>query len=172
MGTLGLNHCLLLSALLFGIGAIGVLTRRNIIMVLMCLELMFNAANINLVAVARFRPDLTGQVFTVFTIAVAAAEMAFAGGLGMDLYTMTVPRPPEVQRDDVILFSESNSRFLCEVAPERTAEFEAMLGGVPCAPLGRVIREPRLRIRGLVGQTVISERIEELKETWQKPLRW
>jgi len=54
--TLGLNHCLLLSALLFGIGAIGVLTRRNIIMVLMCLELMFNAANINLVAVARFRP--------------------------------------------------------------------------------------------------------------------
>ncbi len=86
MGTLGLNHCLLLSALLFGIGAIGVLTRRNIIMVLMCLELMFNAANINLVAVARFRPDLTGQVFTVFTIAVAAAEVAIGLGLVISMF--------------------------------------------------------------------------------------
>ena len=80
MVTLGLNHYLLLSALLFGIGIAGVLIRRNVIMVLMCLELIFNAANINLVAVSRFRPDMTGQVFTIFTIAVAAAEVAI--GLG------------------------------------------------------------------------------------------
>ena len=86
MGTLGLNHLLLLSALLFAIGAIGVLSRRNIIMVLMCLELMFNAANINLVAVSRFRPDLTGQVFTVFTVAVAAAEVVIGLGLVIAMF--------------------------------------------------------------------------------------
>jgi len=103
-------------------------------------------------------------------IAVAAAEMAFAGGLGMDLYTMTVPRPRGLDRDDVILFSESNSRFLCEVEPDRAEEFEALLGSVPFAPLGRVTDEPRLRVRGLRGQVRIDEGIGELKEAWQKPL--
>ena len=105
-------------------------------------------------------------------IAVAAAEMAFAGGLGMDLYTLTVPRPPEIARDDVILFSESNSRFLCEVAPEKIAAFEAALGGVPIAPLGRVTAENIFRVRGLAGDTIIEKNIADLKEAWQKPLRW
>lgn len=86
MATLGLNHYLLLSALLFGIGIAGVLIRRNVIMVLMCLELIFNAANINLVAVSRFRPDMTGQVFTIFTIAVAAAEVAIGLGLVISMF--------------------------------------------------------------------------------------
>ena len=86
MGALGLHHYLLLSALLFGIGVIGVLTRRNAIMVLMCLELIFNAANINLVAVSRFRPDLTGQIFSIFTITVAAAEAAIGLGLVIALF--------------------------------------------------------------------------------------
>ena len=86
MATLGLNHYLLLSALLFGIGVAGVLIRRNVIMVLMCLELIFNAANINLVAVSRFRPDLAGQVFTIFTIAVAAAEVAIGLGLVIAMF--------------------------------------------------------------------------------------
>ena len=105
-------------------------------------------------------------------IAVAAAEMAFAGGFGMDLYTMTAPRSRKIDRDDVILFSESNSRFLCEVEPDRADEFEACLRGVPCAPLGRVIKEPRLRIRGLRGRTIISEKVAALKEAWQAPLGW
>lgn len=86
MGEIGLNHYLLLSVLLFAIGAIGVLVRRNVILVLMCLELMFNAANINLIAVSRFRPDLTGQIFTVFTITVAAAEAAIGLGLVIALF--------------------------------------------------------------------------------------
>jgi len=105
-------------------------------------------------------------------IAVAAAEMAFAGGLGMDLYTMTVPRPQEMDRDDVILFSESNSRFLCEVEPERAEEFEAILGEVPCAPVGRVTVEPSLIIHGLWGGRIINEKIADLKEAWKKPLAW
>lgn len=86
MGTLGLNHYLLLSAALFSIGVIGVLIRRNAIMVLMCLELIFNAANINLVAVSRFRPDLAGQIFTIFTITVAAAEVAIGLGLVIAMF--------------------------------------------------------------------------------------
>ncbi len=86
MGALGLGHYLLLSAVLFGIGVIGVLVRRNVIMVLMCLELIFNAANINLVAVARYRPDLAGQIFTIFTITVAAAEVAIGLGLVIAMF--------------------------------------------------------------------------------------
>jgi NADH:ubiquinone oxidoreductase subunit K len=86
MEGIGLNHYLLLSALLFAIGAIGVLARRNVILVLMALELMFNAANINLVAVSRFRPDLTGQIFSIFTITIAAAEVAIGLGLVIALF--------------------------------------------------------------------------------------
>jgi NADH-quinone oxidoreductase subunit K len=86
MEGIGLNHYLLLSALLFAIGAIGVLARRNVILVLMSLELMFNAANINLVAVSRFHPDLTGQIFSIFTITIAAAEVAIGLGLVIALF--------------------------------------------------------------------------------------
>ena len=101
-----------------------------------------------------------------------SAWLAFAGGLGMDLYTLTVPRPPEIACDDVILFSESNSRFLCEVAPEKIAAFESALKGVPIAPLGRVTTEPIFRVRGLTGDTIIEKNLAELKDAWQKPLRW
>jgi len=103
-------------------------------------------------------------------IAVAAAEMAFAGGLGMDLYTMTVPRPKSLQRDDAILFSESNSRFICEVRPQHADAFERCLRGVPCAPVGRITESSRFRVRGLWGDTIISESLDALKNAWKKPL--
>lgn len=86
MGEIGINHYLLLSAMLFAIGVVGVLVRRNVIIVLMSLELIFNAANINLVAVSRFRPDLVGQIFTIFTITVSAAEVAIGLGLVIALF--------------------------------------------------------------------------------------
>ena len=86
MDGIGLNHYLILSAMLFSIGAIGVLVRRNVILVLMSLELMFNGANINLVAVAYFHPDLTGQIFSIFSITVAAAEVAIGLGLVIALF--------------------------------------------------------------------------------------
>ncbi len=75
---LTLYHYLSLSALLFCIGIFGVLTRRNAIGILMAIELLFNSVNINFVAFARFiNPQgLTGQVFTVFVITIAAAEAA------------------------------------------------------------------------------------------------
>ncbi len=76
-------HYTLLSAALFSIGVIGVLVRRNIIIIFMAIELMLNAVNINLVAHAQQVQNLVGQVFVVFVIAVAAAEAAV--GLGIIL---------------------------------------------------------------------------------------
>ena len=74
-------HYMILSAALFTIGVVGVLVRRNIIIIFMSIELMLNAVNINLVANARHLENLVGQVFVVFVIAVAAAEAAV--GLGI-----------------------------------------------------------------------------------------
>jgi len=69
---------LALAAILFAIGLYGVLTKRNAVMVLFCIELMLNAVNLNLVAFSKYglTPNLLGQVFTLFTITVAAAEAA------------------------------------------------------------------------------------------------
>ena len=70
-----LNEFLLLGAVLFCIGVYGVLARRNAVMVLMAIELILNAVNINLVAFGAMNGDLGGQVFALFVIAVAAAEV-------------------------------------------------------------------------------------------------
>ncbi|MCX7682078.1 MAG: phosphoribosylformylglycinamidine synthase subunit PurL, partial [Anaerolineae bacterium] len=75
-------------------------------------------------------------------LAVAAAEMAFAGRLGMELDLAALPRTVDVDRDDIALFSESSARFLVEVAPEHAAAFEAMLAGRPCARLGHITPSP------------------------------
>jgi NADH-quinone oxidoreductase subunit K len=71
-----IGHVLVVSLLMFGIGLVGVLTRRNVIVVLMSVELILNAANLNFVAFARLNGDLVGQIFSIFTITIAAAEVA------------------------------------------------------------------------------------------------
>ncbi len=71
-----LEYYLVLSALLFTIGVIGVLVRRNAIVIFMCIELMLNAANLAFVAISRNLGEATGQVFVFFVMAVAAAEVA------------------------------------------------------------------------------------------------
>ena len=76
MDELGVNHFLFLSAALFIIGMMGVLIRRNILIIFMCVELMINAVNLSLVAFGWELHDLRGQSFSIFTIAVAAAEAA------------------------------------------------------------------------------------------------
>jgi NADH-quinone oxidoreductase subunit K len=73
-----LSWYIMLSAALFMIGVVGVLTRRNVFIVLMSIELMLNAANINLVAFSHYLQSLTGQIFVIFVITVAAAEAAVA----------------------------------------------------------------------------------------------
>ena len=82
------NHYLMLSAVLFAIGLLGVMTRRNLIVVLMSLELMLNAVNLNLVAFSYQLSDLAGQVFVVFTVAVAAGEVAIGLGILLALYRL------------------------------------------------------------------------------------
>lgn len=74
--SIPLNHYLILSGVLFAIGVIGVLTRRNVIIIFMSIELMFNAVNLTLVAFSRFLNDMTGHVFAFMVISVAAAEAA------------------------------------------------------------------------------------------------
>lgn len=76
MPEIGLNSYLALSAMLFTIGVIGVLTRRNVIIVFMCIELMLNSVNLTLVAFSSFLGNPTGQILVFFVMAVAAAEAA------------------------------------------------------------------------------------------------
>jgi NADH-quinone oxidoreductase subunit K len=80
------GQVLLLSLLLFGVGILGVLTRRNAIIILMSIELMMNAANLNLIAFSRLHQHLVGQVFGVFTIAVAAGEVTVGLAIVLALY--------------------------------------------------------------------------------------
>lgn len=80
------SHYLMLSAIVFTIGVVGVLTRRNILIILMSIELILNAVNINLVAFSRQLQNVVGQVFVVFIITVAAAEAAIGLGIVIALF--------------------------------------------------------------------------------------
>jgi phosphoribosylformylglycinamidine synthase subunit PurSL len=120
-------------------------------------------------------------------LAVAAAEMAFAGGLGATIQLTAVPSLPshigrgaggegaldslQVLPAAVLLFSESNTRFLCEVRPERAAAFDAALSGVPHARIGEVTPDEKLKILA-GGDPIVLADLSALKEAWQKPLRW
>ena len=93
-----LNQFLLLSAVLFAIGVYGVLARRNGVLVLMSIELILNAVNINLVAFGAFRATVAGEVFALFVIAVAAAEVGV--GLAMVLLLYRSSRSIDLTRID------------------------------------------------------------------------
>ena len=86
--TVGLVHYLVLSAILFSIGLYGVLAKRNAVIILMCIEIMLNAVNIALVAFSRYVTPLalTGQVFAIFVMAVAAAEAAVGIAIIITIY--------------------------------------------------------------------------------------
>ncbi len=105
-------------------------------------------------------------------IGVAIAEMAFAGGLGAKIHLASVPLGEPIDRDDFILFSESNSRFMVEVAPECQDEFEKTMSGVSLSAIGQVTDSEVLEIYGVDGREVLAVSLGELKEAWQKPIRW
>lgn len=86
--SLGLEHYLVLATALFSIGLYGALTKRSAVVILMCIELMLNASNISLIAFSRYIVPqlLTGQVFTIFSIAVAAAEATIGLAIIMAIY--------------------------------------------------------------------------------------
>jgi len=81
-----LSYYLLLSALLFAVGVFGILIKRNIITIFMCIELMLNAVSLSFVAFARFFSAVDGQVFVFFVMAVAAAEAAVGLGIIVALF--------------------------------------------------------------------------------------
>lgn len=117
-------------------------------------------------------------------LAVAAAESAFAGGLGAEISLAAIPCAKSDDEalnalpgvDDVgsyvKLFSESNSRFLVEVPVEKSGGFEGLLANanVPFAPIGKVVETPRLKIVAADGTAMIDADLEDLKRRWQKPL--
>lgn len=86
MDDLLLNQFLLLGSILFCIGVYGVIARRNAVMVLMSIELILNAVNINLVAFGALHGDITGAVFALFVIAVAAAEVGVGLAIVLNIY--------------------------------------------------------------------------------------
>lgn len=94
---LTLTHFLILSMLLFSIGVAGVLIRRNIIIVLMSLELIFNAANISFAAFAYYLESITGTIFVIFSITVAAAEV----GIGLAILVAVYRRRKTVMVDEL-----------------------------------------------------------------------
>ena len=88
MLNITLLHYMILSALLFSIGIFGVMSRRNAISILMSIELIFNAVNINMVAASKYFPqdEIYGQIFTIFIISVAAAESVLGLAIILALY--------------------------------------------------------------------------------------
>ena len=97
---MGLQPYLLLSATVFSIGLFGVMTRRNTIGILLGIELMLNAVNINLVAFARFNADPAGFIFTVFTISITVAEVAL--GLALVILIFRVRRTAMADHLDIL----------------------------------------------------------------------
>ena len=97
---MGLRAYLLLAAAVFSIGLFGVLTRRNAVGILLGIELMLNAVNINLVAFSRFAGDLAGMVFALFTIAITVAEVAV--GLAIVIVIFRVRKTVEADRLDLL----------------------------------------------------------------------
>ncbi|MEM4246274.1 MAG: phosphoribosylformylglycinamidine synthase subunit PurL [Candidatus Bathyarchaeia archaeon] len=104
-------------------------------------------------------------------IGVAAAEMALAGDLGVILTLDKVPGPP-TPRNEVLLFSESNSRLIVEVAPKDAERFEALLVGVPYSRIGEVASENEFIVLGLEGKTIIKEDVAELRSVWKSTFNW
>ncbi|HIJ86173.1 MAG TPA: NADH-quinone oxidoreductase subunit NuoK [Desulfuromonadales bacterium] len=94
-----LNSYLIVSAILFSIGTIGVLTRKNVIVMFMCIELMLNAVNLTFVAFSRYLGNLDGQVFVFFIMTVAAAEAA----VGLALIIAFFNNKESIDVDDVNL---------------------------------------------------------------------
>jgi len=83
---LSLHHYLILSGILFSIGALGVLVRRNAIVIFMCVELMLNAVNLTFIAFSRYLGNIDGQIFVFFVMTVAAAEAAVGLALMIAFY--------------------------------------------------------------------------------------
>jgi NADH-quinone oxidoreductase subunit K len=98
--VIGVGHYVVLSLVLGALGLVGLMVRRNFVTVLMCIELILNAANLNFIAFSRQLGDLTGQVFAVFVITIAAAEAAI--GLGIIVALVRLKQTVQLDRANVM----------------------------------------------------------------------
>jgi phosphoribosylformylglycinamidine synthase len=105
-------------------------------------------------------------------LAVALAEMAFAGGLGIEADLRGLPKSDDCSRTDAQLFSESNSRYIVEVEQGNYDAFVKRMLNLPFGQIGKVTEEKTLIIKAEDGKKVIEADIDSLKEAWQKPLDW
>ena len=110
-------------------------------------------------------------------LAVALAEMAFAGGLGAFVSLRDVPCEDDAADDAVLLFAESPSRFLLEVPPQNYASLADLIGSLPMGRLGEVTEggprnDPQLTVAGLDGKVVIDAHVNDLRNAWKAPLDW
>ena len=111
--NVGLEHYLVVSGLLFCLGLLGVIMRRNLLVIYMCLELMLNAANLALVAMSRFNGNLDGQIMVFFIVTVAAAEVAVGLALIVALYRKRQTAHVEDLTSDEILDACLMNRKFC-----------------------------------------------------------
>lgn len=105
-------------------------------------------------------------------IGVAAAEMAFAGGLGMTINLNRILSSDSLNRNDYLLFSESNSRFIVEVAADHQQKFEKIFKGIRLGLIGTTTSATSFQVIGLKGTTIVEANIYDLKKSWQKTLAW
>ena len=108
-------------------------------------------------------------------IACALAEMAFSGGFGIEAELKEAPyeaKSSKAKRDSIILFSESNTRFIAEVKKQDKNKFENLMKGISIGLIGQVSGKKDLKIYGLSGKKIVDTSLDKLKEAWQKPLRW
>ncbi len=105
-------------------------------------------------------------------LAVALAEMAFAGGLGIEADLRGLAKSADCSRIDMQLFSESNSRYIVEVEPGNYDAFVKLMLNLPFGQIGKVTEEKTLIIKAEDGGKVIEADIDLMKDAWQKPLGW
>lgn len=102
-------------------------------------------------------------------LAVALAETAFAGDLGLEIDLGHVPSE-ELHRNDVLLYAESAGRFVVTVSPRFTEQWEALMADQEMALVGYVTDERQLKVKGVTGGAIIDESIDDLRDAWQRPL--
>ncbi len=105
-------------------------------------------------------------------LSVALAEMGFAGGLGIEADLRGLVKSDDCRRVDSQLFSESNSRYIVEVEPEKYDAFARKMLNLPFGQIGKVTNEKRLVIKNEKGDAVIDIDMDSLKQAWQKPFDW
>ncbi len=105
-------------------------------------------------------------------LAVALAEMGFAGGLGIEADLRGLPKSSDCTRTDAQLFSESNSRYIVEVEPGKFDAFAKLMLNLPFGQIGRVVEQKKLIVKAEDGKELINADLDTLKRAWQKTFDW